>query len=62
MRKTPLTPMLMSNLECFDLDQIIRIMRTEPEGCIIRHAKSRLGALLDMETEPFEIFNERNKP
>jgi hypothetical protein len=45
MRKTQLTPMLLSNLECFTLDEIIKIMKIEPKG--FGHQKVKNGRLAD---------------
>ena len=65
MRRTPLTQVLLDNLECFTPEQIEKISSTEPLHRIGHKAKARFGKILetsDFKTSGITLFKTRNKP
>jgi hypothetical protein len=65
MRTTPLTPMLLANLECFSVEELEKIRSMEPDKGVHTHAKARFGKILDIsdfKTSGLTLFVARNKP
>ena len=46
-RITPLNPVTLQNLHCFNPEQTQKIMDMEPEGMTMVHQKAKTGRLLD---------------
>lgn len=65
MRATPLSQMLLNNLDAFPQAQLEKIMSMEPAGRTMNHEKARFGKILDtsdFRTSGIELFKTRNKP
>jgi hypothetical protein len=63
-RETPLTPILLANLDCFTPDQIEKISNTEPDGFTMNHKKARFGLLAEetgFRDSGMTLFKVRNK-
>ncbi|KKN51745.1 hypothetical protein LCGC14_0619220 [marine sediment metagenome] len=50
MRATPLSDMLINNLDCFTPEQLEKIFNTEPRRT---HAKARFGVMVDTDTNDY---------
>jgi hypothetical protein len=65
MRRTPLTQMLLDNLECFTPEQIEKVSTIEPTHKNSYRRKCGFGKILDMsdfQTSGIELFKTRNSP
>ena len=65
MRKTPLSPMLLANIDCFPPDQLEKILNIDPEHTNGKRTKARFGLLAevtDFRKGDVDLFKARNKP
>ncbi len=53
MRTTPLSDMLINNLDCFTPEQLEKIFNTEPDGFTAGHTKAIYGVAYDTDTNDY---------